>query len=174
MFDDNWIKTQARYPLVVIGSASVDFRRAYEGKIDKIKDIEELREFVAYYSNIKTLNRPVVIDDLSFLPGASEGVLLKFLEETQLKVIVLSTYDKLSPVILSRVRMVIKYYRDKVTSEFLKPYDGIRKLDEQVQSDTHYFTKIGLMGKTSPILYYLDNVIKGGRNKSKFLTILEG
>ena len=62
----------------------------YDGPINRLTTLEEVREFVAYYTSIKVLDRPLVVEDLAFLPATSEGYLLKFVEETPLDLILLS------------------------------------------------------------------------------------
>lgn len=75
--------------------------------------VKELREIIEYYNNIDwDLNRPIVIN-LSMIvdPQVSfkvQSMLLKFLEETSHRVILLSSSDDLMPTILSRASLVCK------------------------------------------------------------------
>lgn len=75
--------------------------------------VKELRDIIEYYNNIDwDLNRPVVIN-LSMIvdPQVSfkvQSILLKFLEETSHRVIILSSSDDLMPTILSRASLVCK------------------------------------------------------------------
>lgn len=75
--------------------------------------VKELRDIIEYYNNIDwDLNRPVVIN-LSMIvdPQVSfkvQSMLLKFLEETSHRVILLSSSDDLMPTILSRASLVCK------------------------------------------------------------------
>ena len=75
--------------------------------------VKELRDIIEYYNNIDwDLNRPVVIN-LSMIvdPQVSfkvQSMLLKFLEETSHRVIILSSSDDLMPTILSRASLVCK------------------------------------------------------------------
>ena len=75
--------------------------------------VKELRDIIEYYNNIDwDLNRPIVIN-LSMIvdPQVSfkvQSMLLKFLEETSHRVILLSSSDDLMPTILSRAALVCK------------------------------------------------------------------
>ena len=75
--------------------------------------VKELRDIIEYYNNIDwDLNRPIVIN-LSMIvdPEVSfkvQSMLLKFLEETSHRVIILSSSDDLLPTILSRASLVLK------------------------------------------------------------------
>lgn len=75
--------------------------------------VKELRDIIEYYNNIDwDLNRPIVIN-LSMIvdPQVSfkvQSMLLKFLEETSHRVIILSSSDDLMSTILSRVSLVCK------------------------------------------------------------------
>lgn len=75
--------------------------------------VKELRDIIEYYNNIDwDLNRPIVIN-LSMIvdPQVSfkvQSMLLKFLEETSHRVILLSSSDDLMPTILSRASLVCK------------------------------------------------------------------
>lgn len=75
--------------------------------------VKELRDIIEYYNNIDwDLNRPIVIN-LSMIvdPQVSfkvQSMLLKFLEETSHRVIILSSSDDLMPTILSRASLVCK------------------------------------------------------------------
>lgn len=75
--------------------------------------VKELRDIIEYYNNIDwDLNRPVVIN-LSMIvdPQVSfkvQSMLLKFLEETSHRVIILSSSDDLMSTILSRAALVCK------------------------------------------------------------------
>lgn len=75
--------------------------------------VKELREIIEYYNNIDwDLNRPIVIN-LSMIvdPQVSfkvQSMLLKFLEETSHRVILLSSADDLMSTILSRAALVCK------------------------------------------------------------------
>lgn len=75
--------------------------------------VKELRDIIEYYNNIDwDLNRPIVIN-LSMIvdPQVSfkvQSMLLKFLEETPHRVILLSSSDDLMSTILSRASLVCK------------------------------------------------------------------
>ena len=84
---------------------------------------------------------------MSFLNEQCEGTLLKFIEETPLRVIMLSVYDKVSNVMLSRVKQVIKYQKDTVSSEFLSVSSGYKKLEDTLKPDSHYYDRVRYIGQ---------------------------
>lgn len=161
------------YPVLILSGAVIDFKRSYQGQIIRLSTVEEVREFVSYYTAISALERPLVIEDLSFLPDFCEGLLLKFIEESPLRIVVLSAFDTVSPVLLSRFKKVVKYSKEKVDSEFCKASVGYQKLEETLRPDSHFFDKVRYMGKLSPKLYYLECNIAQGRNKSKIMSFLD-
>ena len=115
----------------------------------------------------------LVFEDLSFLPDSCEGLLLKFVEESKLDLVMLSLFDKVSLTLLSRVKRVMKYSREKVNSDFNSVSVGVQRLDESLKPDSHYYDKVRYMGMYSPLMFYLDRNIKRERNKAKILSFLD-
>lgn len=167
------IADNTMFPLLILGGAVQDFKKEYDGQIIRLNDATEVREFVSYYNSISKLDRVLVIEDLSFLPDSCEGLLLKFIEESKLNLVILSVFDKVSPIMLSRVKRVIKYSKEKVDSEFGKVSSGYKKLEETLKPDSHYFDKVRYMGKFSPKMYYLEQNITQTRIKNKIMSFVD-
>lgn len=169
----DFVKTNPSYPVLLMGKAVADFKRVCDYPIIKVTNPDEIRDMVSYYNSITRLDRPLIIEDLAFLSSSCDGLLLKFVEESKLKLILLSTYDKATPVLLSRVKKVIKYYDGGVSSEFMKVSEGTRKLEELLSPDSHYYDKVRYMGKYCPRLYLVEKAIKSNRNRNKIKTFID-
>ncbi|MFW6029673.1 MAG: hypothetical protein ACOCRO_05400, partial [Halanaerobiales bacterium] len=100
-------------PILLMGDAVIDFKKDYTNPVNKVRNIDDVRELVAYYSGIDFLDYPLVIEGLSFLDNKAVFVLLKLVEESELNIILLSKFDKISPIILSRIKTKIKYYKEE-------------------------------------------------------------
>lgn len=161
------------YPAVFIGDAVVDFKKIFTGYVNSIQSLDELREFVAYYNNIPVLDRVLVLEDISFLPKGSEGTLLKFVEETSLKLILLSRFDKMSNIMLSRIKTVVKYYKEGVSSQFLPVSRGYTALDEALKDTTSYYDRVRYIGKLSPKIIFLESNVRQSRNRSKIVSFVD-
>ena len=151
---------------LIIGDAVTEFKKSYEGSICFVSNNEELRSLVAYYSGIRTLDREIVIEDISFIPDAS-STLLKFIEDTTLDVILLSRYDKVDQVLLSRISDVDKRYTSDVTSQFLNCSVGNEKIEDMLSSDTSYYDKARYYANIAPKMIMLDKTVKVASVKKK-------
>lgn len=166
------LKDPSVYPILIIGSYVTDFKKSIKIPMYHVENLNDVKDFVSYYSGIKHLDRPVVLEDISFLNKQVEGQLLKFIEETSLKIIVLSYYDKNSLIFLSRFKTVVKAMKDKTTSLFLPMKQGYSKIEQATVENTPYYQRVSLQGKNSPELYYYDKLLRYNRNYEKIIDIL--
>lgn len=174
MIDKFYVSSMKSFPALIIGNAVVDFKKNYHGPIARVTTPEELRDLVSYYSGIDDIGRILVVEDISFLSNPSlEGLLLKFVEESKLPLVLLSTYDKVSSVLLSRCKEVVKYYHNKTDSEFLSVADGNQKVNDTLSPDSYYFDRVRYYSKFSPKLYFLDKNVTSNRVKQKLLQFLD-
>lgn len=173
MIDSKFIEENRMYPLLIMGDAVTDFKKNYKGPIITIQDMDSLRDFISYYGSINYLDRPIVLEDLSFLPQGSEGYLLKFVEESKLDLILISRFDRVSPVLLSRIKNVQKYYKDKIESQFLSASKGSNLIEDTLSKDSHYYDKVRYMGKYAPKLIFLEKKIRVTRNKNKIMSFMD-
>lgn len=167
------ITEMTQFPLLVVGSAVVEFKKAYTDVIVRVQDIEGLREIVSYYTAIKELDRLLVIEDIAFLPRKADGILLKFVEESPLKIVILSTFDVVDSVLVSRFKRVIKFSKEETDSLFLSTKEGYSKVEEELSENTSKFDRLRYIGKYSPKIYFMESQMKGIRNKEKIMQILE-
>ena len=161
-------------PMLIMGTAVMDFKKGYGKPIKVVRTTEEVRDLVANYASISSLDVPLVIDDLSFLKdNLSSMLLLKLVEESKFNLILLSLYDKVSPIMLSRVKTIIKYQKDKVESEFMPVGSGLRRVEEQLSADSHYFDRVKAFAKISPAAYVFEKKLGSVKNKQKIIQLLD-
>ena len=174
MIDREYVDTLNSFPALFIGSAVVDFKKNYSGPIARATTPETLRDLVSYYTSMADIGRILVVEDISFFSSQSlEGLLLKFVEESKIPLVLLSTYDKVSPILLSRCKEVVKYYHEKTYSEFLSVSQGSQMVAEVLSPDSHYYDKVRYYSKLSPKLYFLDKNVTSNRVKQKLLQFLD-
>lgn len=174
MIDKNYVNNMSSFPALIIGGAVVDFKKNYSGPIARATTPDELRDLVSYYTSMTDIGRILVVEDISFLSNPSlEGLLLKFVEESKIPLVLLSTYDKVSPILLSRCKEVIKYYQEKTYSEFLSVSQGSQRISEVLSPDSHYYDRVRYYSKLSPKLYFLDKNVTSNRVKQKLLQFLD-
>ena len=159
-------------PVLLLGSAVQDFKKVYTSKIEKVKNIEDVRDLVGYYKGIRELDYILVIDGLSFLGKDAIFTLLKLVEDSELDIILLSKFDNVPAVIVSRVKFIVKYSNKECKSQLLELEDGIDIVEEKVDRDSHYFDRLKYIIKYSPKMYYVENNMGRIRNKNKIKDII--
>lgn len=158
------------YPRLYIGRAAQEFKKRMNVRIVQVTK-ETITDFLDYYTNIPKMDSPLVIEDLFYLPNYCQSDLLKFIEDSPLKIILLSSEDNIIETILSRMSLVYKL-PEQVTSEFLSPQQAREKLSE-IDSDSFYLTYVKKQRDLSPITYYNDIILQGKPSKTKLLQLLE-
>lgn len=124
-------------PCVLIGKYVNEFKKIYRGKIFSAHTLEEVRYIVNNYTGISDLeDRYFVIDGISFLSNNGQNALLKFIEESKFPIVILSYYDKISSIVLSRIKFIFKRPLKEVTNlKFVKVKDMLAMIDEKKKSD---------------------------------------
>ena len=161
------------YPRLYIG---VDYIRQLKGRATfPINQVfkEELSDFISYYSSIKSLPYPLVIEDVSNFNEIQQSILLKFVEDSELKIILLASEDNILSTILSRMSLVYKQ-KENVKSLFHDPFNEevIMELSN-IDSDSSKSTYIKKQITLSPISYYYDQLLENKNNKNKLIRLLE-
>lgn len=159
------------YPRLYIGKAALEAKKCFTFPVYQVTK-ESLSEFISYYSSIHTMKHPLVIEDISYLPYDSQSNLLKFIEDSPLNIILLSSEDLIISTILSRMSLIYKY-REDIDSHFLSPSQAIDEIDK-IDKDSYYTTYIKKIAELSPIEYYYDKLIGDKPNKQKLLQIIGG
>ncbi len=106
------------FPLIFIGYPSYQLRKAINTSlINTVENIEEVRDLIEKYYN--SMEEDVVyIQDISRIEYKAQDVLLKFLEESRLKIVLISSFDRIRPTIISRMKICLKSYFTPITSNF--------------------------------------------------------
>jgi hypothetical protein len=157
------------YPRLYIGKAAQELKKRCTFPVYQITK-ETLSEFIAYYSTIPSMKNPLVIEDIAYLPFDAQSNLLKFIEDSKLKIILLSSEDQIISTILFRMSLVYKI-KENVSSQFLTVKQAQEELDD-IDQDTYYLTYIKKEMQLSPISYYYDQYLKNKSNKQKLLQLI--
>ncbi len=157
------------YPRLYIGRAAKELKKRVSFQIYQV-DNSSIAEFTIYYSTIQNLKTPLVIEDISYLSEEKQAILLKFVEDSSLKIILLATEDNILPTILSRMSLVYKIKED-VSSMFLPALEAQEELDK-IDVDTHYLNYVRKEMEKSPESYYYDSLLKNKPNKNKLLQLI--
>lgn len=162
------------YPRLYIGR---DYIRVFKSKvtfpINQVRG-EDLSDFISYYSSFSSLKDPLVIEDISTYDLTRQSILLKFVEDSPLKIILLATEDNILSTILSRMSLVYKQRENVNNSSFGDPLneDIIKELSK-IDSDSDRISYIRKQMQLSPISYYYDVLLENKSNKSKIIRLLE-
>lgn len=159
------------YPIAIVGSPVRELKTKTELPIRRITSREETSELVASYTGVRSLSYPLLIEDLAFLSPQVHQQLLKFLEESPLQVVLLSTYDVFTPPLLSRIKTFIKAPLERTQSKFMSPSAGRESIN--LSKDTHPLDRIRHQGLSSPLIYYDEKTIPPRPNRQKIISILE-
>lgn len=92
-------------PILLIGGASIIFKKLYRGNIYQVYNTEELKEFLLEFYNT-IYDKPIVLEDISSI--SKDSILLKFVEETTIPLILLASRDNLSLPLHSRIKTIVK------------------------------------------------------------------
>lgn len=157
------------YPRLYIGRAAQELKMKCPFPINQVYK-DTLSEFISYYTTVHTMAFPLVIEDIAILNQEQQSELLKFVEDSPLKIILLSSEDCVISTILSRMSLVYKH-PDKVKSLFDSPIHAQEELSK-LDTDTLQQTYIRKQMEISPLAYYYDQLLENKSNKQKLLRLL--
>lgn len=178
-------KSPKIFPKLFCGSAAIAFKNYlkknhYNYEINYITDRDDLLNFIETYSHYKNYTLPVIISDISFLKKKDQSLLLKFMDDTNLNIILLASRDNILDTIISRVREFRKFYSDNRGNRagFINVSKAREMLNNeygQFSDDTSYEDKLLVYNKYNPMLAYNNNLVKSYRknDQSKLLNLLE-
>ena len=178
-------KSPKIFPKLFCGSAAIAFKNYlkknhYNYEINYITDRDDLLNFIETYSHYKNYTLPVIISDISFLKKKDQSLLLKFMDDTNLNIILLASRDNILDTIISRVREFRKFYSDSKGSRagFINVSKAREMLNNeygQFSDDTSYEDKLLVYNKYNPMLAYNNNLVKSYRknDQNKLLNLLE-
>lgn len=159
-------------PLLLIGGAVVYFKQRFKGKIYNLRTNEEVRDFVSEFSGV-VIPGPIIIEDLGNLSSQGSFLLLKLVEEAKYPIILLSYQDRVSSILLSRCKKVIKLPQSEdVSCKMFDAARGLEYIDSYLQENTTIDDRDRLLAETSPSLYRIEKSLKNTRNKDKIVILL--
>lgn len=93
-----------RTPILLIGKAAYIFKRIYRGRIYQMNNLDDIE--IINNMNIAKLNKVVTLFDVSFMTNTEN--MLKLVEETSCRLILLASRDNLPETIISRCKNILK------------------------------------------------------------------
>lgn len=140
-------------PCLLIGKYVNIFKREFKGDIERAYTLDDVRRLVEEYDNISSVNSGyLVLDGVGYLSNVGQNSLLKFIEESRLPIILLSYTDRISPIILSRMKFVLKKWYGVKSLQFSSVGDTIEALKEKKEKDGN-FNEIQYLADNCPSLY---------------------
>ena len=148
------------FPKLFIGAASKAFckfieKNHYTYNINYISTKEELIDLIDSYSHYKNYTLPVIISDISFLSPKDQSMLLKFIEDSNLNIILLASRDNILGTVISRMKEFRKYY--SVSNGDRAGFIKVNKAREMLLNDSNEFDDLSIDDKQliNIIRYYL-------------------
>lgn len=157
----------------MVGAPYRELKMKTDLPIRRVVNQEELTGVISQYTGVSNLESPLLIEDLAYLSPANLQQLLKFIEDSRLRVVLLSTYDVFTPPLLSRVKVFIKQSMEKTNSNMLAPSKGRERLSNLLSEDSHVLDKVRYQGKESPLIFYNDKTVPNRPNRAKLLSLIE-
>lgn len=146
-------------PCLLLGKYVTEFKKQYKGKIFMVSTLEDVRYITSNYSGIMDLEgRYFVMDGIGFLSETGQNSLLKFIEESKFPIVLLSYYDKVSPIIMSRMKFIFKKSSVKVDNlKFMKVNDCLNELErKEKEEEVTELDRIKYYSDNCPLAYYLE------------------
>ena len=172
------------FPKLFIGAAAVGFnqflkKNGYNYTINYITDRDDLIQFIETYSAYKNYTLPVIVSDISFLNKKDQSLLLKFIDDSNLNIIMLASRDNILDTIVSRVKELRKFYvQDRGNRAGFIDVSKARSMcnnDNGVVEDISEDDKMMMYNKYNPALSYDDSLVKrySQNDRCKLLNLLE-
>lgn len=183
MTDSNCSNKQPKiFPKLFIGQAAKAFvsfinKNNYNYNINYIQSREDLISLIDTYSKYKNYNLPIIISDISYLNKADQSLLLKFMEDSNLKIILLASRDNILNTIISRVKEFRKYYVNNRDISFMNIANAYDNSKEELEflKDSSIEDKCVIYNKYNPVLYYINTLVnkRSTGDREKLLNLLE-
>lgn len=128
------------YPCLLMGSYVTLFKKIYGDIIFSVHSLEDVRGLVDRFYGLEDLGGKIfVLDGVGFLSVTGQNSLLKFIEESKFKIVLLSYYDKVSPIIKSRMKFVFKKPVSSIKNlKFGKLRDVLTLVDDSRKKDSEF------------------------------------
>lgn len=158
---------RGKTPALLIGGASILFKRLYQGNIYHLANTEDVKNFIAEFYKVD-LEKPIVIEDISLL--YRDSMLLKFIEESKTPLILLATEDVSEPL-QSRVKTILKF---PIDTEFGCTFTPILEANNYINENELVGKELEkYIAENCPNIAYLKD-LDLRRNKDKIIQILGG
>ena len=173
------------FPKLFIAGAKKSFesylrKHNYSYEINYITDRDDLLNFIETFSHYRNYSLPVILSDISFLNKKDQSLLLKFMDDTDLNIILLASRDNILDTIISRVKEFRKFYifENKNKAGFInisKAREMFNNDHGQFDDDTSYEDKLIEYNKYNPMLAYDNTLVTSYRknDQAKLLNLLE-
>jgi hypothetical protein len=127
-------------PCLILGKYIYDFKKKYQGKIFSVGTLEDVKYITDRFMYAKSLDgNYFVMDNVGFLNDMGQNSLLKFIEENQFPIVLLSYVDKVSPIIQSRMKFIFKKSIVETKNfRFMKLKDAISTIDDMKKRDKDF------------------------------------
>jgi hypothetical protein len=142
-------------PCLMIGKYVNEFKQIYKDTIERAYSLSEVRGLIEEYEGVTNVNsKYLVIEGVGYLSSVGQNSLLKFIEESKLPIILLSYNDKVSPIIMSRMKIVVKRWYPLKDLKFLRVTDALRTLEEKKkEGQMKEYEEIQFLANNCPTLY---------------------
>lgn len=167
-------------PCLLIGKYVTEFKKVYKDTIERVYTLDDVRYLIDAYDGISNINSKfLVLDGIGYLSHVGQNSLLKFIEESKLPIIILSYGDKISPIIMSRMKIIVKRWDVVKNLNFSSVADTISYINEKNstrEEKMSEFEEVQVMANMCPSLYSIkqqagDNY---GYNNSRLINIMVG
>nr|DAQ48019.1 MAG TPA: DNA polymerase III, delta subunit [Bacteriophage sp.] len=162
------LHSENMFPCLLIGEYVPIFKSKYKGTIERVYTLQEVRDLIQREEIVRNKDRMIVLDGIGYLSETGQNSLLKFIEESVSKIVLLSYTDRLSSIILSRVKFVYKSWKKVKTVDFgsirnsLQGLEDVKNKENCKKSDViQYYVD------TCPSLYVLDKQFGDTREYTK-------
>lgn len=155
-------------PILLIGGASVIFKKIYQGNIYQVYNAEEAKDFLMQFSNTE-YDRPIVVEDISAIQ--KESVFLKLVEETTIPLILLASKDNITLPLHSRIKTTIKLPLDSSKCSFISMLEAHEYITNNELTGDEFDT---YLADNCPELALAYDSMKNRKYKDKIVQILGG
>ncbi len=147
------IDNKDNFPAIFLGVYSLEFKKNFTGSVYRLSNIKDVSDIVSMFME-KSFSNLIVLDNIGFLVESAVRSLLKFIEEADFPIALLSYNDRIPDVILSRMKNI---YTKPVFSvgefDFISYNKCLSSIIEQDLSD---YDRIINYSLHCPIAYYFE------------------
>jgi hypothetical protein len=175
----NSVLTNKEYcPCLFLGRSVMTFKKVYKDRIFSVSSLNDVRYVLEEFSGMSGLgDKYFVMDGIGYLNTVGQNSLLKFIEESKFPIILLSYFDIVSPIILSRMKFVFKEPIIQIKNLKFMSVDSALTLLEDKKSKDPDFTamdEVKFMAEHCPKVFALMNMDADHNFNSKRIMRLLG